>query len=74
MDKRGRVRTESTQSKQPSNTKVIIVAEVLPMEGGIGSPHQAPKPLGRWACRMALKANGACLRESQRAVGNGLYS
>ena len=54
MDKRGRVRTESTQSKQPSNTKVIIVAEVLPMEGGIGSPHQAPKPLGRWACRMAL--------------------
>ena len=47
MDKRGRVRTESTQSKQPSNTKVTTVAEVLPMECGIGGPPQAPQPLGR---------------------------
>ena len=47
MDKRGRVRTESTQSKQPSNTKVITVAEVLPVECGIDGPPQAPQPLGR---------------------------
>ena len=61
MGKRGRVRTESTQSKQPSDTKVTMVAEALPMDHGVGGPHQAPKPLGRWACRMALKAGGACL-------------
>ena len=37
MGKRDRVRTESTQSKQPSNTKVVIVAEVLPWRVGLAA-------------------------------------
>ena len=61
--------------RQPTNKRIITIAEVLPKDPEVQNPHQAPwtgsPALGRRAPQcLALKASKAYFQESQRAVGN----
>ena len=60
---------------QPTNGRVITTAEVLPKKQGIQAPIDLPSPgilhqEEESPEHLVLKANGAYLWKTQRAVGN----
>lgn len=76
MGRRGRhtVRTHFPRGRL-TNRRIITVAEVLPQEGGVSTPHQAPQPWGvlhweDWPPEpLTLQTSRAC-KQKWRAVGN----